>query len=310
MSKVTKCKAITKKGTKCTRDAVINGLCTQHYNMFINEEEKIYKLIEQILPPAITESILSEYIEFDELEELLSEFEGLKINPNRIKVEKTYYEDGKIDTKSIYIDRELRIIEKWNNGGTISYITEYKNSMKNRTIWYTNGYIYSEENYHDNKKQGNQYEWHPNGNLESEEFYKDDKLEGPQYKWDSSGNIKSEENYKDGKLEGFQYYGYDSYYDDYGGKIEEIYEKEVNYKYGKKEGAQYSWYKSGNIESKLFYKNDKLNGTQYYYNDNEDNTVYLEENYKNGLLDGTKYYYNKDGIVELKEIYKNGIQIR
>ena len=34
------CEAITKAGTRCTRNAVTNSYCTQHYKLLINEEKK------------------------------------------------------------------------------------------------------------------------------------------------------------------------------------------------------------------------------------------------------------------------------
>jgi hypothetical protein len=76
---------------KCSRNAVINGLCTQHY-----------KKLEQELLSDITNNVLSEYMEFQELKELNKIFEGFTIDLNREKFYKSKPE--KIRERKTYLD--------------------------------------------------------------------------------------------------------------------------------------------------------------------------------------------------------------
>lgn len=87
MSSTVKCKQITASGFRCSRNAVIDGYCTQHYNILIKKEEKeiIDNKYEQELPPDITQNILSEYVDYEDLENLNKSIKGFKINPKEKK---------------------------------------------------------------------------------------------------------------------------------------------------------------------------------------------------------------------------------
>ncbi len=86
------CAAITEFGTRCTRKADINSIyCWQHNKIKIEQE----------LIPAISNNILSDYIEYEQLKELENEFEGLKINPDRIQIQ-DYFDEEKEQTIQIY----------------------------------------------------------------------------------------------------------------------------------------------------------------------------------------------------------------
>jgi hypothetical protein len=114
MSSYIQCKAITKStGTQCKREAVKDGYCMQHYNMFVKnikgnkspkkindnielENKKEYKNDEidlinnekQVLIPDLLEHIVSEYLDYEDFEKIENKVENLKINPKRIKIEK------------------------------------------------------------------------------------------------------------------------------------------------------------------------------------------------------------------------------
>ena len=57
----------------------------------------------------ITRNILSDYIEYDQLQELINYISDLKLNHKRIKIEEDEY--GLLREKSIYIDGKLRCIK-------------------------------------------------------------------------------------------------------------------------------------------------------------------------------------------------------
>jgi antitoxin component YwqK of YwqJK toxin-antitoxin module len=173
MSLEVKCKAITEAGIQCSRNAVINGYCTQHY-----------KKLEQELPPDITNNILSDYIEIEELKELENEFEGLKLDPKRIKIIEEIDEHSQEKQIITYYDNELIKIERF----------------------YPNGKIEYEKNYKNGKTEGKQYSWYPDGKKNYESNYKNGKAEGKQYSWYDNGEKYIETNYKNGKRSGKQYY--------------------------------------------------------------------------------------------------------
>ncbi len=87
-SQFIQCIAITNNNTRCTRKAVINNYCLQHYNMR-TKSKSVYEELEnnqQEMIPDLMTNIVSDYIEYEELQELQNEIPNLKINPNRIKI--------------------------------------------------------------------------------------------------------------------------------------------------------------------------------------------------------------------------------
>jgi antitoxin component YwqK of YwqJK toxin-antitoxin module len=52
------------------------------------------------------------------------------------------------------------------------------------------------------------------------------------------------------------------------------------------------------------YKNEKLHGTQFYYNPN--GTLKIKYNYIQEKLDGRQYYYDQNGYPDHIVMYKNG----
>ena len=162
MSSVTRCSAITEAGNQCSRNATINRYCTQHY-----------KKLEQELPPDITNNILSNYIEIEELKELENEFEGLKLDPKRIEIKEQFYGNGKVRHRDIYHDGILSKKEDYYGNGKQYYLRNYKNG----------------------KSEGKQYYWHINGKMESEQNYENGNKEGKSYTWYESGKMESEKNY-------------------------------------------------------------------------------------------------------------------
>lgn len=53
------------------------------------------------------------------------------------------------------------------------------------------------------------------------------------------------------------------------------------------------WWENGNKNFEQNYKNEKLDGKQYYYYEN--GNAESEQNYKNGKEEGEQYIYNQNG---------------
>ncbi len=219
-SEFKQCTAITDLGTRCTRKVEINSeYCWQHNKIKIEQE----------LIPQLSENILSEYIEYDELKELENQFEGLKIDPSRVQIKEYII---------IEEDQQIKVIE-----------TYIDNNLRKKDEFYENGNKMSENNYNKNEyPEGKQYEWYPNGILQFEFNYKNENFEGKQYFFGPDKILQWEKNYKNGKYDGSQFFFYPD------GNLE----KKENYKNGKKEGVQYFYNKNGELEKEENYKNGYL----------------------------------------------------
>jgi antitoxin component YwqK of YwqJK toxin-antitoxin module len=218
------CAAITGTGARCTRKAVIDGLCTQHHNIYLknNNISKENKKIEIDLLPELTNHILSDYIEYDELQDLQDKIQNLNIDKNRINIieynkQIKYLSDQDINSQAenIYHVIDTKIDDKLRK----KEIYSLKNNIKLKEInynadekingteyeWYPNGKIKSKRNYVNGLKQDFQYLWYPSGILESKISFKNDKQDGPDYNWYPNGMIKYFFNYKDDMKDGDNY---------------------------------------------------------------------------------------------------------
>lgn len=134
------------------------------------------------LPVDILKNILSDYIEYDQLQELVSHIPDLKIRAQRIKIFEISYDNLVISSRDTYIDNILRKIESWYPNGQKQMECQYREVYKLFHV----------------VKDGKQYHWTENGNLKSEENYKDGFKDGEQYYW--NGESKYTEIYKEGIL--------------------------------------------------------------------------------------------------------------
>src|SRR5438309_10837286 len=91
------------------------------------EEGKSPKKYSPTLIPDISENILSDYIEYDELKELENQIPDLKINPKRITVEETFYDNDEPNGKATYVDGVIVKLEARHKNGKIRSILNYKN---------------------------------------------------------------------------------------------------------------------------------------------------------------------------------------
>ena len=156
------------------------------------------------LPKDIIKNILSDYIEYDQLQELIKYIPYLKLNPKRIKIEVN--ESRSYHQKVIYIDHNIqRKIHSTIDGNKILDVSDKDGVLDGKMFkWYENGNLISEENYKNGKEVGLQLFWYENGQLESKMNYENGEFEGKQYAWYENGNPDFIENFKNGKLDGTQ----------------------------------------------------------------------------------------------------------
>jgi antitoxin component YwqK of YwqJK toxin-antitoxin module len=191
------CKAITKSGERCKRNATEGGYCKQHFDIY-----------NQAISPDVMRNIVSDYIPYDELKDLKNHIQNLKINENRITKERKILKDGgyEITTK---IDGKLRKVEKYNKNNV--KIQEYSYNKDEKIdglqfVWWDNGNKQYEWNAKNGLKDGKQLNWYPNGVKKYEYNFINGKEDGPQLSWWDNGNKEYELNYKNGKPSGPQKY--------------------------------------------------------------------------------------------------------
>jgi antitoxin component YwqK of YwqJK toxin-antitoxin module len=189
------CKATTKSGERCKRNATKNGYCTQHFE--INE---------QALPSDIMKNIISDYIPYEELKELENNIQNLKINKGRVIKKKKKFKNGnyiittKIDGKKRkeegYLKNNMKASER--NYNINEQLDGYQFDL------YINGKYQHVNNYKDGKLNGTQFAWYENGNKQYELNYKDNNKDGLQLSFWENGNKEYEHNYSQGKQRGIQ----------------------------------------------------------------------------------------------------------
>jgi antitoxin component YwqK of YwqJK toxin-antitoxin module len=176
------CKAITAAGTQCTRAAVTDGYCKQHY--------KIENKIDIPLLKDITSRIVSDYIDFDELINLENSVSNLKINEDRVNINE-YDKIDAIDYTGVTVNRNVHIIE-----------IIIDNVVRNRKKYYEDIKI-GEENYDEKGLKSGKFDfYYDSGKIQYEINYKKDLQNGLFTSWYLGGIKKSEINYKDGKVDG------------------------------------------------------------------------------------------------------------
>lgn len=77
-----------------------------------------------------------------------------------------------------------------------------KSTVETRYTYHTNGQIWKEKRYHNDKKQGTWKEFYDNGKLCAEKNYQHGLLHGPYKVYDSAGNLRNDHYYRYGKKHG------------------------------------------------------------------------------------------------------------
>ncbi len=199
-----------------------------------------------------------------------------------------------------YFEEDIKNLNKYISNNNISNNDILNNKMN---------LIYKHFIYKDNKKNGTCYEYLPLLDISNED------------------KIKYMVTYENDIINGVCNL-YDSYTTE--NNIVKIYLKETTYyKDGKKDGLYIKYYKNGNIEAQITYKNNEVYGLYEDYHDNGllKSKTYLIQNkrndkyeeydiignpivisfYDNELLNGLyKDYYENSNIIKSEIMYKNG----
>lgn len=130
------------------------------------------------LPADILKNIISDYIEYDELINLIAHISVLKINPKRIRIEEIFDRNLGNTIKNIYVDKCLKKSEGWYSNNQISYQCNFRYGILNgpQYQWHSNGQLNLEENYKDGIRDGSRYCYYMNSELVRETCYKDNKI--------------------------------------------------------------------------------------------------------------------------------------
>ena len=182
--------------------------------------------------------------------------------------------------------------------------------------WDENGNLLSEYNFTDGEREGACTNYFSNGKVLTDMNYKEGKRDGDYVKYFDNGNIDEKGQYKDGvavgKWNGFHYNNekYNHYeLDDAGKLIDTIYYYYTNGNLSRKltfrdknmkKGAEINFDIDGKKQSITWYKNDKLNKSEFY---NKKGEIFKSYQAAGRSLDYISYHSNgnKNGVGNLNK---------
>jgi antitoxin component YwqK of YwqJK toxin-antitoxin module len=201
------CTAVKKLGVRCVLKAINDGYCKNHYILPVQEK------IEINLPADISNHVLSNYIEYDDLKILESKIDHLYIDPNRTQVKfyEKYIEDLSNEPMTILSSEYATTYGYSSNNkkGNIYYVKEtiIDGKLKCKEIYCTSKFIkLKTENFDaEGKFHGVQYSWYTNGKMQYKRYFKHGRIDGLFYEWYPNGNIKFFTNIDTSVGTGFRY---------------------------------------------------------------------------------------------------------
>ncbi len=247
-------------------------------------------------------------------------FEKKYVNDSIVGVSTEYYQNGKVketatyqgDTldglvKSYYDNGSLdveRNMKGWRKEG--DYFSYFDNGILREHFVYVKGSPYNAiaSNDKDGKptsgttlKEGNGVLklYDRNGNITSEETYKNSVQEGYARYW-RKGILTKEGKYVNGKYDSVWINNFPT------GELN----SKINFKDGKAQGEALYYFMSGGLSQKGQYSNDEKSGPWVNYDEKGD--VASELNFKNDLMDGEAKYYD-NGKVWRTGKYNKGVKI-
>jgi antitoxin component YwqK of YwqJK toxin-antitoxin module/Tfp pilus assembly protein PilF len=233
-----------------------------------------------------------------------------------------YYPNGKLKSKGLFDDNE-QYEGEWiiyYDNGTLKEKIVYKDDKQNGTdtVWFTNGLIFSEENYVNGNLDGDAKYYYYNGYLKTESQYTNGKKNGTEKGFTSGGAPDYISNYVNDKPDGeIKYFHSDGTISETGfyangllnGEIKKFTEKGLvtmagNYTNDKETGAWKEYYPSSKIKKEYSYNNGNLEGAykEYYENGNTEE----EENFVNGKEEGKESDYDEDGKLFCESNFEKG----
>ncbi len=198
-------------------------------------------------------------------------YEGYFKDNHPIGVFKRYYETDTIQSMLFYSDNGSKADAIFfHPNGFIAAAGKYID-QKREGKWeffssIIRGYKVSEEEYHNNMKNGFSIKYYPDKIIAEKRNYINDVIQGESLQYHENGNIYIRSHYINGLLDG---------------KFE-------------------VWDKKGNMICTGDYKNDRRNGTWYIYN--TDGSVKEKINYVNGLATNPELYIRENRLLDSLEI--------
>lgn len=249
-----------------------------------------------------------------------------------------YYENGNIQFRryekiidnqvwdgNIYEDTMIIIKEEYTKKGILEKKDEEKRNKDNKieretkTTYYEDGSIKEKREKWSFNKEEYYTKYHKNGRIEKTndpllknilEKEKEKEEEGEIiYMEGEDGKSHHEEYHPNGKkkkeVRWFKSTGLNRYLEYYmNGKIKNQYDEDDR---GKRQGVSLYYFRTGQLEKEINFRDDKKNGVrrEYYLN----GQMREEENYINDNLDGERKMWTVDGELRFMEKYKDGKKI-
>ena len=208
-----------------------------------------------------------------------------------------WHEDGSKKTVRNYKDgKSSGISTTWYKNGKIETFAEFKDGLWNGeyNAWYDNGNKMYEIFFKNNKRHGTRIDYHPNGKPSELKNYINGLQVGEYKVWNDNEKLLIDNMYDDtGKAIKIKQYNNSGYLElekillnDGIYELKRYYESTGKLHYrvmmidGKWNGEYTSYWNNGNICTKCYYKNDKLDGEWEYWN--QDGTLKEKIIYKYG----------------------------
>ena len=206
---------------------------------------------------------------------------GTMVNGRPVGVHETYFDNGQLETKSVYPD-------KWRGN---------QHPIEPRERYYPNGQIRSIEPYDkDGIKNGTETEWFEDGQKEYEVEYANNEPKRTTH-WFQNGDLEStshwdEDGYKTGVWEKYKW-DWD--------KKKSVPQERITYRNGAKNGIYEEYYPNGQMKMQTNFKDDNAEGLTEAWN--EDGTMLLRYVKKDGKMIGHEYYdYDNNEVVQMYTI--------
>lgn len=181
MTSTLQCTWITVAGTRCSRAATTGQYCTQHYKMWVRDNES---KTNTELPPELS-ALVSDYSEYDDIKTVGGTFNNMTLNPARSESKIiARYSDDKQRVVGTYIDGVLTSYNVYDRHGGLSGTFQVNKDKLLNGIQY----VYNSRN----------------GRVVAKYNYTSGVLNGTQYAYDGTGRPIMEYNYVNGVQSGTQ----------------------------------------------------------------------------------------------------------
>ncbi len=195
--------------------------------------------------------------------------------------------------------------EDANLDGVWQYYTEKGNIIRKadnigkdefkRTTYYSNGQPESTDHYKDGKFINDYISYYPNGVIKSSIPVVNGVIDGKVKFYHDNGQLSCIRQFEKGKIKDGEEINYHS---------NGVVESKVKYKNEKMEGEVIEYYADGKIKRKTKYKDGKANGNSKEYHRN--GTLKGDYNYSDGQYDGSVKEYYDNGVLETEANYTKG----